>query len=146
MSTLSDDHARSRENVSRALEQGTLRDVRRLIRDLDPGDVAHILESSPPRYRHVLWQLIEGPQEAEVLNELGDELQLDFLQSMEPDQVAQLTEELDDDDVADILQQLPEAFTQRVLVPVPTHCLRSYSVFPQWAFNSKRPIAVGIQA
>lgn len=115
MSTLSDDHARSRENVSRALEQGTLRDVRRLIRDLDPGDVAHILESSPPRYRHVLWQLIEGPQEAEVLNELGDELQLDFLQSMEPDQVAQLTEELDDDDVADILQQLPEAFTQRVL-------------------------------
>ncbi|MEE4108260.1 MAG: magnesium transporter, partial [Halieaceae bacterium] len=69
----------------------------------------------PPRYRHVLWQLLEGSQEAEVLNELGEEIKLEFLQTMAPDQVVQLTEELDDDDVADILQQLPEAFTQQVL-------------------------------
>ena len=109
------EHQRSRDSVSRALESGTLRDVRRLIRDMEPGDVAHILESTPPRYRYVLWQLLEGSQEAEVLNELGEELKLEFLQTMAPDQVAQITEELDDDDVADILQQLPEAFTQRVL-------------------------------
>jgi magnesium transporter len=63
----------------------------------------------------VLWQLLEGSQEAEVLNELGEEIKLEFLQTMAPDQVVQLTEELDDDDVADILQQLPEAFTQQVL-------------------------------
>ncbi len=113
--TAHDEHERSRDSISRALETGTLRDVRRLLRKLEPGDVAHILESSPPRYRHVLWQLLEGSQEAEVLNELGDELQLDFLQTMEPDRVALITEELDDDDVADILQQLPEAFTQQVL-------------------------------
>jgi magnesium transporter len=89
--------------------------VRRLLRNLEPGDIAHILESSPPRYRYVLWQLIEGAQEAEVLNELGEELRLEFLQAMAPDQVVQLVEELDDDDVADILQLLPEAFTQQVL-------------------------------
>jgi magnesium transporter len=115
MSKLHDEHHKSRESVARALESGTLADVRRLLRNLEPGDVAHIFESSPPRYRHVLWQLIEGPQEAEVLNELGEELQLEFLQLMGPDQVAQITEELDDDDVADILQALPEAFTQQVL-------------------------------
>ncbi|MFK8043631.1 magnesium transporter [Congregibacter sp.] len=115
MNTLQEDQKRSRDSVSRALESGTLVDVRRRIRVMEPGEVAHILESSPPRYRHVLWQLLEGSQEAEVLNELGEELKLDFLQTMGPDQVAQITEELDDDDVADILQQLPEAFTQQVL-------------------------------
>lgn len=115
MSSLGEEQNSPTENVSRALEEGTLRDVRRLIRNLDPGDVAHILESSPPRHRHVLWQLIEGTQEAEVINELGDELKMDFLQAMAPDEVAQLTEELDDDDVADLLQQLPEAFTALVL-------------------------------
>jgi magnesium transporter len=115
MSTLQEEQQRYRDSVSEALESGTLRDVRRLIRAMDPGEVAHILESSPPRYRHVLWQLLEGSQEAEVLNELGEELRLDFLQAMGPDQVAQITEELDDDDVADILQQLPEAFTQQIL-------------------------------
>jgi magnesium transporter len=115
MSSLQDERRRSRDSVARALESGTLRDVSRLIRAMEPGDVAHILDSSPPHYRHVLWQLLEGAQEAEVLNELGEELKLDFLQSMDPDQVALITEELDDDDVADILQQLPEAFTQQVL-------------------------------
>ncbi|GAB5415849.1 MAG: magnesium transporter [Congregibacter sp.] len=115
MSTLQEEQKRSYDTLSRALEEGTLRDVKRLIRVMEPGDVAHILETSPPRYRHVLWQLLEGSQEAEVLNELGEELRLDFLQAMAPDQVAQITEELDDDDVADILQQLPESFTQQVL-------------------------------
>ena len=115
MASLEEEQLRSRESISEALEAGTLRDVRRLLRNLEAGDIAHILESSPPRYRHVLWQLIEGSREAEVLNELGEELRLDFLQAMAPDQVVQLVEELDDDDVADILQQLPEAFTQQVL-------------------------------
>jgi magnesium transporter len=115
MSKLHEDHRKSRESIDRALESGTLRDVRRLLRAMEPGDVAHILTSSPPDYRHVLWQLVEGEHEAEVLNELGEELRLDFLQTMAPDQVALITEELDDDDVADILQALPEAFTQQVL-------------------------------
>lgn len=110
-----DEHERSRERLSRALETGTLGDVRRFLRQQEPGDIAHILASSPPRYRHVLWQLLEGSREAEVLNELGEELRLDFLRAMEPDRVALITEELDDDDVADILQQLPEAFTRQVL-------------------------------
>jgi magnesium transporter len=115
MASLDEERQRSRESISEALEAGTLRDVRRLLRNLEAGEVAHILESSPPRYRQVLWQLIEGSREAEVLNELGEELRLEFLQAMAPDQVVQLVEELDDDDVADILQQLPEAFTQQVL-------------------------------
>lgn len=106
---------RSRERLSRALETGTLGDVRRFLRQQEPADIAHILASSPPRYRHVLWQLLEGSREAEVLNELGEELRLDFLRAMDPDRVALITEELDDDDVADILQQLPEAFTRQVL-------------------------------
>ncbi len=115
MTALQHDHERSRDSISRALEAGTLRDVRRMLRNLEPGDVAHIIETSPPRYRHVLWQLLDGSQEAEVLNELGEEVKLSFLEAMAPDEVVQLAEELDDDDVADILQQLPEAFTQQVL-------------------------------
>jgi hypothetical protein len=51
----------ARKHVARsAREPVRSRDVRRLLRNLEPGDVAHIFESSPPRYRHVLWQLIEG--------------------------------------------------------------------------------------
>ena len=103
------------DRVAQALEQGTLGDVSRMLRKMEPADAAHLLESSPPRSRQVLWQLIDDDQQGEVLNELGDELQLEFLSALEPAQVAQLTEGLDDDDVADILQQLPDEVTFEVL-------------------------------
>ncbi|HKK23389.1 MAG TPA: magnesium transporter, partial [Pseudohaliea sp.] len=103
------------DRVTRALEEGTLGDVSRMLRKMEPADAAHILESSPPRSRQVLWQLIDDDLQGEVLNELGDELQLEFLRALEPAQVAQLTEGLDDDDVADILQQLPDEVTFEVL-------------------------------
>jgi magnesium transporter len=103
------------DRVTQALEQGTLGDVSRMLRKMEPADAAHLLESSPPRSRQVLWQLIDDAQQGEVLNELGDELKLEFLSALEPAQVAQLTEGLDDDDVADILQQLPDEVTFEVL-------------------------------
>ncbi|MHA7817725.1 MAG: magnesium transporter [Pseudohaliea sp.] len=103
------------DRVTQALEQGTLGDVSRMLRKMEPADAAHLLESSPPRSRQILWQLIDDDLQGEVLNELGDELQLEFLSALEPAQVVQLTEGLDDDDVADILQQLPDEVTFEVL-------------------------------
>ena len=103
------------DRLTRALEEGTLGDVSRMLRKMEPADAAHLIESSPPRSRQVLWQLIDDDLQGEVLNELGDELQLEFLRALEPAQVAQLTEGLDDDDVADILQQLPDEVTFEVL-------------------------------
>ena len=42
-----------------ALDGGTFVDVRRMLNGLPPGDVAHLLESSPPKFRHILWAMIE---------------------------------------------------------------------------------------
>ena len=45
--------------LSRAVDSGTLAEARRMVVNLRPADVAHLLESSPPKFRQVLWQLIE---------------------------------------------------------------------------------------
>jgi magnesium transporter len=58
---------------------------------------------------------VEGESEGEILGELGDELQAQFLSEMNAEQVVQVTEGLEDDDVADILQQLPGRITREVL-------------------------------
>ncbi len=111
-------HAKSQkklEELSTALDSGTFADVRRMLNGLPAADVAHLLESSPPRFRHILWQLVEVDQEGEVLGELGDELQALFLSQMDAAEVALITEGLEDDDVADILQQLPDRVTREVL-------------------------------
>jgi magnesium transporter len=106
---------RTLDKLSLALDSGTLVDVRRMLNGLLPADVAHLLESSPPKFRHILWQMVEVEREGEVLGELSDELQAHFLSDMDAAEVALITEDLDDDDVADILQQLPDRVTREVL-------------------------------
>ena len=106
---------RTLDRLSTALESGTFLDVRRMLNGLPPADVAHLLESSPPKYRHILWQMVEVEQEGEVLGELSDELQAHFLSDMGAAEVALITEGLADDDIADILQQVPDRITREVL-------------------------------
>ncbi|MEP5324301.1 magnesium transporter, partial [Marinobacter alexandrii] len=103
------------DKLSLALDSGTLADVRRMLNGLSAADVAHLLESSPPRYRHILWQMVDNDREGEVINELSDELRSVFLSDMDAAEVAQIMVGLEDDDVADILQQVPNAVTTEVL-------------------------------
>jgi magnesium transporter len=103
------------EELSDALDSGTFTDVRRMLNGMPTADVAHLLESSPPKFRHILWQLVEAKREGEVLGELSDDLQVLFLRDMDAAKVAFITEGLEDDDVADILQQLPDRITREVL-------------------------------
>ena len=62
------------DRLSTALDSGTFVDVRRMLNGLSPADVAHLLESSPPKFRQFLWQMVDVEQEGEVLGELPDEL------------------------------------------------------------------------
>jgi magnesium transporter len=103
------------DKLTMALDSGTFVDVRRMLNGLSPADVAHLLESSPPNFRHTLWQMVEVEREGEVLGELSDELQAHFLSDMDAAEVALITEGLEDDDVADILQHLPGRVTREVL-------------------------------
>ena len=103
------------DQLSLALDSGTLVDVRQMLNGLAPADVAHLLESSKPEFRHILWKMVEQEHEGEVLGELSDELQAHFLSDMDAAEVALITEGLEDDDVADILQQLPDRITREVL-------------------------------
>ena len=101
--------------LDRALDAGTLGDVAGIVGDLSPGDVAYLITSYPPRIRQVIWSLLEPEQEADVLNELPEDLRNQFLGEMEPKALALIVGQLDDDDVADILHDLPNSITEQVL-------------------------------
>jgi magnesium transporter len=104
------------QHLGAALESGALAQVRRIINsDLQPADVAHLLESSPPKERKLLWELIEEENEGEVLQHLSDELQTWLLNQMSVQEVANAMIDLDADDVADLLQNLPNTVTREVL-------------------------------
>lgn len=102
--------------LNEALESGALDQARRMLnRGLAPVDVAHLLESSPPKEREILWGLLDPELHGDVLQYLGDDVQIEFLNRMDAEQLLSATEGLDVDDLADLLQQLPNTVIQEVL-------------------------------
>jgi magnesium transporter len=103
-------------SINAALERGGLQEVKRTINiGLAPAEVAHLIESSPPKVRKMLWELVETENAGEILQHLSDEISAHFLNEMNAEQLVDLTSELDTDDVVDLLQQLPEHVSNDVL-------------------------------
>ncbi|MFL0807661.1 MAG: magnesium transporter [Oceanobacter sp.] len=116
MSELSKQAKSRLTSLNQALESGAMTRVKRILNSgLAPADVAHLLESSPPKSRAVIWGLVDKDLEGEIIQHLSDELQVQFLADMSAREVVDATSDLDVDDIADILQQLPEQVTQEVL-------------------------------
>jgi len=103
------------ESLLNSSDSSRIADVSSMLNDMPPADVAHLIESSTPKLRQLLWQLVDTELEGEVIGELSEDLQSQFLAEMDASEVAVMTEGMADDDIADILQQLPCAVTQEVL-------------------------------
>ncbi|MFT6093036.1 MAG: magnesium transporter [Pseudohongiellaceae bacterium] len=101
--------------LNQALDSGSLYQVRQMLKTLPTAGIAHLLESSPPKTRSILWQLVDKNSEGEVIQYLNEDLQNDILSELNAAQVVELTEGLETDDIADILQQLPQQVTREVL-------------------------------
>src|SRR6056300_235204 len=104
------------DTLNDALQSGTFLQVRRLIKSLNSADLAHLLESSPPRTRQVLWTLVDKDNDGDVLQWLSSEVQAQLLRGLNAEEVVALTEGFDTDDIVDILQHLPDRVTQEVLM------------------------------
>ncbi|MBL4781165.1 MAG: magnesium transporter [Porticoccaceae bacterium] len=97
------------------VDPNSLHQMRHMINNMMPADIAHYIESAPNRVRRLLWELVDDEVEGEVLGELSEDLQQEFLRRMNSEQMATLVAGLDPDEVADILQQLPEHLIPKVL-------------------------------
>lgn len=91
------------------------RQVRALLGEMHPSEIADLLESLPLKERETLWDLIEPTLEGNVLSEVQDAVRASLLEHMQPQEVAEVTKDLETDDAADILQDLPEDVIATVL-------------------------------
>jgi len=103
-------------SLGEALDSGALKQVARILNGgLSPSDIAHLLESSPPRQRALLWNLVDKSLEGEVLQYLNDDIRSYFLSQLNAQELANLLEDFESDDLADLLQQLPDTVIAEVL-------------------------------
>ena len=101
--------------LNEALNNGQFVSVRKLLLELPPSDVAHILESSPSRTRDELWELIDSDFHGDILEELSDDVRNGIISKMLPANVVDALEEMDTDDLAETLSSLPEPVLADIL-------------------------------
>lgn len=102
-------------SISESLNDGTFVQVRKLLHDLQPSDVALLLESSPSKTRNELWQLIDADFHGDVLEELSEDVRNGIISKMVPSSVVDALEDMDTDDLVETLSSLPEPVLQSIL-------------------------------
>ena len=93
----------------------SLNQIRRLLNDMSSSEIAHALESSPPKQRSIIFSLLETEEEGDVLFELGEEIQQDLISNISNEELTEAVKELELDEIVDILQNLPEERMKKIL-------------------------------
>ena len=105
-------------------------EVRSLLNKLSSSEIAHALESSPPKQRKLFFSLLETNEEGDVLADLGEEIQQDLISSISNEELVEAVKELEPDETVDILQNLPEE--------------RMNTILSKMSFRDRKRIEIGL--
>jgi len=101
--------------LSDAIELEDVDQIKNLIGDLHPAEIADALEAIPSNQRDFIWEQLDTDVYPEVLSEAEDVVRAGRMEKMLPAELAALARDLDLDDAADILQDLSEERMDDVL-------------------------------
>ena len=105
-------------------------EIKILLKKLSSSEIAHALESSPPKQRMLLFSLLETNEEGDVLADLGEEIQQELVSNISNEELAEAVKELEPDETVDILQNLPED--------------RMNSILSKMSYRDRKRIEIGL--
>lgn len=102
-----------------ALDAQDRASVRRHLRDLQPADIADLIERLGPEQRRELMGLIRPRVNPEVLSELDWVVRGEILGDLDARGVASVLAHLDEDDALDLIEDLDDEVREQVLRTIP---------------------------
>jgi magnesium transporter len=118
MNEISPHHFSSEDLLKRIQEQEakpSINQIKRILSAMHPSEIAHSVESLPPKERKFLWSLIDTQDEGEIIAELNDEIQQELISEIPPEELITIISDLELDEIVDILQILPNQKTKNIL-------------------------------
>jgi magnesium transporter len=106
---------------ARRVEEGSPEDaeisrqLRALIEDLHPADVAFILENLPFDDRLFVWGQVSSDREGEILLEVSDAVRDTLLADMDSAEIVRAAQNLDADEIADLAPDLSDEVVQDII-------------------------------
>ncbi len=82
-------------------------ELRALLAQLEPADIAFILESLPTDQRQAVWRLVPADFDGEILLEVADWVRESLIATMDKQELVAATENLEADELADLAPDLP---------------------------------------
>ncbi|SEK92437.1 magnesium transporter [Halomonas daqiaonensis] len=101
--------------IHRALSDEQFDAVDDVLGDLEPAEIALLLESLPPAARIQLWERVPGEVDGEVLLHVHDEVRSTLLDDMDHAEIVAATSSLDTTDLAEIFEDLPQQVAEDML-------------------------------
>jgi len=105
----------SQEELERALDERRFGDVRSMISDSEPADVAESIGYLDAEKRTVVYRVLSRELATEVFERLEPDAQEELIKGLGREQVAAILNDMAPDDRTSLLEELPVAATKRVL-------------------------------
>jgi len=105
----------SQEELERALDERRFGDVRSMISDSEPADVAESIGFLDAEKRTVVYRVLSRELATEVFEHLGPDAQEELIKGLGREQVAAILNDMAPDDRTSLLEELPAAVTKQVL-------------------------------
>jgi magnesium transporter len=103
------------EDIQTLFEQNKLDQLRQLLIEVHPADIADLMDQLPAETAVTIFNLLELDIASEVLDETGSLVRQELVAKVDDETLADLLEELPMDDAAEFLEDLPEDVSGRLL-------------------------------
>ncbi len=103
------------EAVVDALDRTAHDEIRELVAELHPADIADLVEALPPEQRFKVWSKVAPENMGEILLEVSDGVRADLISKLDSPQLVTAVRGLDTDDIADLLPELPDEVTAEIM-------------------------------
>lgn len=101
--------------IHRALDDDRNDEISEVLSDLEPAEVALLLESLPLGERIKLWDQVPAKDDGEVLLHVHDEVRGTLIKDMDPEEIVAATASLDTADLAELFEDLPRQVAEDML-------------------------------
>jgi magnesium transporter len=103
------------ELISNLVEEHAWDDIRSLLADVHPADIASLLDQLEPEGAVIVFRLLPLETASEVLDETGSRVRQELVEKVDEERLADLLDELPMDDAAEFLEDLDDLKAARLL-------------------------------
>lgn len=105
------------EQLTEKLDLGKFEEAKQFLKQFTPSEIAELIEALEPKYRVVIWRLLDREVAGEVLVELHEEVRSSLIEALgltDEQELIEAVGTLDVEELADVIESLPEKIREKV--------------------------------